>query len=359
MKRTGNSRFWLRILLIVAVIGVGIVGGWKLFTSITYRPPFAPIEFVLDSDGHITVQVNANFVTPLGDFQLGGNASPNAQAPDGGILFQIEHLIHGVLMQATYQINENTDEKIVNIDNGQVVITFTGQLKNIDGRGHHTILLTSPSASGNGQVISLPQGSSNSGALVPAGGLIYKTSAPGLCDSSGGNWQQNPSAVQSCSDGGLMLAGPDCPCPLGVVALVSIPGQTYPRDFVLQVKAAFRGSDSTAFFGFKFRQETPQDVAQGRGGYAFLITQNGHWEYNQYSSNGARNILSADELPFSVNASNTLDLVVNGSQFSFYVNGRLVSQQDDSAYGQGYLCLVAEPGAQVLFQDLEIYEPAG
>ncbi|HEX5158540.1 MAG TPA: protein kinase [Ktedonobacterales bacterium] len=195
----------------------------------------------------------------------------------------------------------------------------------------------------------------NSGALVAAGNLIYTTSAPGLCDSSGGNWEQNPSAVQTCGSGGLILAGPSCPCPLGVVALASIQGQPYPQSYVVQVHATLLSSDSTAFYGLKFRQQSLQDTSQGRGGYAFLFAQNGQWEYNQYDSDGTRHILSHSSLPFAVNASTTLDLVVNGADFSFYLNGQLISQQSDSTYGTGYLCLVAEPGAKVLFQNLAVY----
>ena len=191
-------------------------------------------------------------------------------------------------------------------------------------------------------------------ALVPAGGLIYQTSAPGACDNHGGAWGQNPYAVQSCANGGLILAGPNGNLPLGVVVLASMPGQPYPQNYVVEVQATLVGSDPTAYFGFKFRQQSIGDTGQGRGGYSFLYSQNGHWEYNEYSASGAYNP-SPQTLPFAVNATNTLDLVVSGSSFSFYINGQLVSQQDDATYGQGYLCLVAEPGAQVLFQNLAIY----
>ncbi len=125
----------------------------------------------------------------------------------------------------------------------------------------------------------------------------------------------------------------------------------------MQVHATLLGSDPTAFYGLKFRQQSLQDTSQGRGGYAFLFAQNGQWEYNQYDSDGTRHILSNGSLPFAIDASTTLDLVVNGSNFSFYVNGQLISQQSDSTYGTGYLCMVAEPGAKVLFQNLAMYEP--
>lgn len=197
-----------------------------------------------------------------------------------------------------------------------------------------------------------------SGARAPAGAVIYRSPAPGKCDTKGGAWKANSSAVQTCGSGGLVLAGPNCNCPLGVVALTSIPSQAYPQNYVAQVSERSLGADPTAFFGFKFRQQSADDSGQGRGGYAFLIAQNGQFQYNRYSSDGTRSVLDSGSLPVTMNATNTLDLIVNGSQFSFYLNGRLMFQQDDSTYDQGYLCLVAEPGAQILYQNLALYQPS-
>jgi hypothetical protein len=109
------------------------------------------------------------------------------------------------------------------------------------------------------------------------------------------------------------------------------------------------------FFGFKFRQQSQQDDGQGRGGYAFLYALNSQWEFNRYDANGTRHILTLQTMQVSAASANTLDLVVNGSRFSFYMNGNLVSEQDDGTYNQGFLCLVAEPRARVLFRDLTIY----
>jgi serine/threonine protein kinase len=69
------------------------------------------------------------------------------------------------------------------------------------------------------------------GALVPVGQVVYRTAAPGQCDTQGGNWTQNSYAVQSCEANGLSLAGSDCPCPLGVVALAALPTQAIPRNY--------------------------------------------------------------------------------------------------------------------------------
>ena len=194
-----------------------------------------------------------------------------------------------------------------------------------------------------------------SSAMVPVGKVMYHTDAPGQCDDQGGNWAQNQYAAQTCESGGLSLAGPDCPCPLGVVALATIPGQAYPQNFVVQITAQLLSSGASDFFGFKFRQQSEQDDGQGRGGYAFLYAQNGQWEFNRYDANGTRHILAHQTLITSVTSSNTLDLIVNGNHFSLYMDGTLVSEQSDGTYSQGFLCLVAEPGARVLYQDMKIY----
>jgi len=193
------------------------------------------------------------------------------------------------------------------------------------------------------------------GALVPVGQVVYHTAAPGQCDTQGGNWAQNSYAVQSCETNGLSLAGPDCPCPLGVVALAAIPTQAFPQNYVVQISAQLLSPGSADFFGFKFQQQSQQDDGQGRGGYAFLYALNCQWEFNRYDANGTRHILTMQTMQVSAASANTLDLVVNGSRFSFSMNGNLVSEQSDGTYNQGFLCLVSEPGARVLFKDLTIY----
>lgn len=207
-----------------------------------------------------------------------------------------------------------------------------------------------------GRNASTSTGGNNTGGSSSAttGGQIYSTSAPGECDQQGGSWTPNSHALQSCTSGGLILAGPSCPCPLGVVALTAIPSQTYPQDFVAQVTVQSLGTDPTAFWGFKFRQQSVDDSGNGRGGYAFLLAQNGQWQFNLYDADGTRHILDSGNVTSTLASTNTIEIMLNGTSFSFSVNGQLAAQETDQTYSQGVLCLAAEPGARQLFKDFTL-----
>jgi hypothetical protein len=194
-------------------------------------------------------------------------------------------------------------------------------------------------------------------ALAPAGALLFQTSAPGACDSHGGQWTPNSYAVQTCSSAALAMSDADCNCPIAVVALATIGGHGYSTDFVTQVSASADGSASTAKFGFKFRQQSVDDSGQGRGGYSFLVDPNGQWQFNVYDGDGTRHILDQRQLAVAVHGANTIDLAVRGATFSFYFNGQLIATETDSTYPNGYFCLAVEPASNVLFRDFAMYAP--
>lgn len=194
-------------------------------------------------------------------------------------------------------------------------------------------------------------------ALAPAGPLLFQTPTPGACDSHGGQWIPNSFAVQTCSNGALAMSDADCNCPIAVVALATITGHGYSTDFVAQARANVAGSASTAKFGFKFRQQSADDSGQGRGGYSFLVDPNGQWQFNVYDADGTRHILDQRQLPFPVQADDTIDLAVRGATFSFYFNGQLIATETNTTYPNGYLCLAVEPASNVLFRDFAMYAP--
>lgn len=151
-----------------------------------------------------------------------------------------------------------------------------------------------------------------------------------------------------------MSAG-ECNCPIGVATLSSIPGTTYPTNFIVEVSAQNVSNIADAKMGLKFRQQSIQDTGNGRGGYSFLVDHNGQWQFNLYDADGTRHILAQEQLPSQVSGVNTLDLVVSGSTYSFYLNDKHITTQTDSTYASGFLCLAIEPGASVYFRDLAIY----
>jgi hypothetical protein len=196
-------------------------------------------------------------------------------------------------------------------------------------------------------------------ALIPAGPVLYGTRVPGKCDSLGGGWEQNPYAAQQCNGDGLVVAGPDCyGCPLGLVAIASMPGHLYPINFVAQVILQPQSTGTTGMFGVKFRQQTAQNDDKRRGGYSFLFAQGGDWQFNRYDADGTRSILAQGTLSFHLSSSTTLDVAVSGSNFSVYLNSRLVVQRADPTYKTGFFSLSVGPFEKAIFRDTVIYTPA-
>lgn len=182
----------LRMLCLVCMSFVVFLTSCSFVGSATYKPPFVPIDFVIDTEGHISIQADASIASPIGDFSVGASAEQSLQPPNGGILFIIDRLISGQPMDTAFKINENNAVKTVVIDH-QVTLQFTGNLISINARGHHDILLTSSSVPQTTAIPADPSracraikefahsgtatgGSSFPAILFPAGSLSYPIS---------------------------------------------------------------------------------------------------------------------------------------------------------------------------------------
>lgn len=58
-------------------------------------------------------------------------------------------------------------------------------------------------------------------------------------------------------------------------------------------------------------------------------------------------------------ATNTLETLVSGTHFTFFVNGVKVGEADDSSVGNGRVGLYAEQGVEATFTNLMIAQPGG
>jgi hypothetical protein len=144
------NNVWVRVALLAIIVVAMLLAGLKLVGSAYYHPPFIPVTFVIDGDGTISIRADASVATPVGEFGISADPTSHLKVPDNGFLMTIQHVLHGLAMDAVYQINEDDSEKIVDIDNGDLVFRFSGKFISVDGRTHHIIVLTSPHASGSG-----------------------------------------------------------------------------------------------------------------------------------------------------------------------------------------------------------------
>jgi uncharacterized Zn-binding protein involved in type VI secretion len=199
--------------------------------------------------------------------------------------------------------------------------------------------------------------SAHSGSISAlTGATLYKTTTPGVCDKGGASWAHNSEAEQTCSATAMLLSALACQsCPLAVVTFGGLPGKaTYPASYTAQVTVQPLATGSSVFFGFKFRQQSLQDAGQNRGGYSYLVSQSGQWEFNRYGADGTKQVLAQGKLKSPLPPNATLGVIVNGSTYTFYVNGEKVATMRNATYSGGYLCLVAEPSATVLFSQFSL-----
>ncbi|PWT74921.1 MAG: hypothetical protein C5B60_06135, partial [Chloroflexi bacterium] len=218
--------------------------------------------------------------------------------------------------------------------------------------------ITLPSISLPGHSGSSPSSSGiGSGSFsANVGARLYRTITPGICDKGGASWAQNSQAVQTCSASAMLLNASACQaCPLAVVTFGGLPGNVaYPTSFAAQVTVQPLATDPSVMLGLKFRQQSVQDTGVQRGGYSFLVSQQGQWEFDKYGPDGTRQQVAQGKLPTSLPPSSKLGLVVNGSTYYFYINGKKIATETDSTYRGGYLCLVAAPSATILFSQFSL-----
>jgi hypothetical protein len=218
--------------------------------------------------------------------------------------------------------------------------------------------ITLPSISLPGNIGSSPStpaiGSGSFSASV--GASLYETTTPGICDKGGANWTQNNEALQTCGANAMSLNAAACQaCPLAVVTFGGLPGHAaYPTSYAAEVTVQPLATDPSVMFGLKFRQQSSQDTGLQRGGYGFLVSQNGQWEFDKYDPGGSRQQIAIGKLSKSLPPNSILGLLVNGSTYYFYINGKKIATESDSTYTGGYLCLVAEPSATILFSHFSL-----
>jgi hypothetical protein len=193
--------------------------------------------------------------------------------------------------------------------------------------------------------------------LVAAGKTLYTTSAPGQCDTRGAEWFTNVEGQQQhCLSGGTVLTGANCACPLALAKLESVPNGAFPQNYIIQAQIQSIGISRTDYFGFKFREQAATPEAVTFGGYGFLVDANGQWEFNIYNPvDGHKTTLQDGELPTTLDQPHIYDLIVNGSTFSFAIDGKIVATVGDTTYSGGILDFAAEPRCVIFITNVALY----
>ncbi len=188
-----------------------------------------------------------------------------------------------------------------------------------------------------------------------AGKALYGTALPGSgCDTQGGQWSIQSGITITCPASGTQLTNSGAGGTAGIFLNNLTNGQGIPDNYVLQVQIS-TGTSTQGDFGVFFRHQPGSPI----GAYAFLLNTAGVWKGNLYDQRSG-----TVSTPVSLNVQGnmaktfTLDIVVQGDTYNFYVNGKWQGATESGQYASGNLGLVADGSTSVSFKNLVIYASA-
>jgi hypothetical protein len=191
---------------------------------------------------------------------------------------------------------------------------------------------------------------------IPLGTQIYQAVSPGPnCDKGGGQWVLYNGAQVSCLGNKTRVTNASQAGELDGIFLTRLPGQNYPANYVVQAQFQ-QDTTSSSDFGIYFRN---QPGGQQRGVYSFLIHADGSWSAYVYdNTTGSETEISKGSTIGDAHAAVTLTVVVSGSQFSFYANGRAVGSVSDQTYASGTVGVAVDRGGCVVVSNFALYMTA-
>ncbi len=188
-------------------------------------------------------------------------------------------------------------------------------------------------------------------ALVPAGQLLYSDNVP-ACSNQRTLWSKSPNASVSCGSSATELANTSNSFLAGMFLDKFPNGYGIPNDYVLQVQIN-ESPNSQGGFGVFFRNQ-PGLIHQGT--FSFLLFPQGTWEANVYNdSTGQRTTLFSHRATIQYDGLITIDIVIHGNTFTFYLNGHKQGMAISALYPSGTIGLAADSKTNVFFRNLAIY----
>lgn len=191
---------------------------------------------------------------------------------------------------------------------------------------------------------------------VPFGTLLYTTSTPGQnCDKGGGQWIDYNGAVITCQKADTRISNPSHQ-PLNLVGtfLTRVPGQVYPSNYIIHAQLQ-QARNSSSDFGIYFRNQAGSQP----GVYTFMIHPDGSWSSYVYDNVSGNPTEIAHGAFGDAHARVTLDIVVNGSQFTFYANGQQIGSASDATYPTGTAGIVLDQGGTIIVSTFTLYSTPG
>jgi hypothetical protein len=186
---------------------------------------------------------------------------------------------------------------------------------------------------------------------VSKGVPLYSASLPGdPCDHSGGKWVDYNQAVIVCTSTGTEISNHQSS--LAGTLLISLPNYAvFPSNYAIEAQLQ-QAPSSNVDFGLYFRNQP----GNAQGIYTFLIHQDGSWSTYVYNNTtGEPTQIDSGRTIGDAHTSMTLDVVVNGDNFTFYVNGNQVGSVIDATYSQGTVGIALDSGGTLYASNFALY----
>ena len=128
-------------------------------------------------------------------------------------------------------------------------------------------------------------------------------------------------------------------------------GSPIPNDYVLQVQIS-HSATSFGSYGVFFRNQPGSQ----QGTYSFMLDPAGYWKAYTYDNvTGAANTLYGHKATVPLNGFTTIDIVIHGAAFMFYLDGKYQGMAKSPKYAAGSLGFALDTGADVYIRNLAIY----
>ena len=189
-------------------------------------------------------------------------------------------------------------------------------------------------------------------ALVTAGNAVYGTASPGpQCDSQGGQWNKEAGiSVNSPTKGGWTQLANTSSNMAGIFLNKLPGGKDIPENYVIQVEVNI--SSTQGQFGIFVRNQpgTP------RGADSFIVNSASNTATrNEYDNQTGTTPMSQSFQVGTLGNTITLDVIVQGNTYNFYINGVKQGATQSARYSGGNLGLVVDAGATVSLRNLVVY----
>ncbi|GHO89368.1 serine/threonine protein kinase [Dictyobacter formicarum] len=234
-------------------------------------------------------------------------------------------------------------------------VTATPNTQPTQTSGSNKTPTVAPTATSNAKPTTAPtQPPSPATGNVPTGQLLYSATNPGpACDTGSGTWVIYNSANVNCQSNGTQVTNTATARTLQGIFLTALPGKNYPNDYVLEANVQ-QSQNSNSSFGLYFRNQPGNQ----QGTYTFLIEPDGSWQAAVYdNTTGVPKVISQGTFG-DIHATIKLAVVVKGSQFNFYANGKALGSVSDATYAGGTAGLAVDQGGTITVSNFALYATA-